>query len=235
MAPKRVNCMHPARSAGIRTKKVERRLHVYSSHNDIGSLLDYSSNALYEAFSKGSNASFGECLGASAAYVFPLMDVVENFGDTVKPHVPEIAQMIIDQLRSISQFYGSVPFLSSTMSTLIYSGLVKKNQYDVSYFVRYHVLQSQILSSFQNTLAMFYFKLLPFDPSSQDFLPTVSLMSAIFASFGAVFYCIGSAVFGRYASLPIISEAVQLHIGEIPSNSKINKPEEEDTDDEQSG
>ncbi|GBE59201.1 apicoplast import protein [Babesia ovata] len=182
-----------------------------------------SSNALYETLSQGSYASPAECVAASAAYVLPLMDAVENFGEAVKPHVPPLAQDALQSIHKLSQFYSQVPFLSYTMSTLIYSGLVKKNQLKTSYFVRYHFLQSLILSSFQNALAMFYFKLLPIDASSQDFVSVVSLMSAVISSFGAVFYCVFHAILGRFAALPIISDAVQLHIGEIPSNEILKR------------
>ncbi|CDR97154.1 hypothetical protein, conserved [Babesia bigemina] len=195
---------------GVAVRKAERPFEIRSLNSDTASILDRSSNALYETLSQGSYASPVECLAASAAYVLPLMDAVEG-------------------IHRLSQFYTQVPFLSYTMSTLIYSSLVKKNQLNTSYFVRYHFLQSLILSSFQNALAMFYFKLLPIDASSQDFVSVVCMMSAVMSSFGAVFYCVFHAIIGRFAALPIISDAVQLHIGEIPSN-EILKRRTTDTD-----
>ncbi|KAK1933291.1 hypothetical protein X943_003034 [Babesia divergens] len=213
----------PSRHA-LDTRKAVRSLQTRALHDDLVPFLQDSSRILYETFSRDSHASPVECLMASAAYVLPLMESVENFGEFARPHVPEFAQEAIKGIHQLSQFYSSVPFLSYSMSTLIYSGLVKKDKLDISYFLRYHLLQSLILSSFQNSLAMFYFKLLPLDVSAQDFVSVVSMMSAVITSFGAVLYCACHALLGRFGSLPVISDAVQLHIGRTPSNTLVKKP-----------
>lgn len=224
------------RIGGVATRKTGTSLELRAFHTAYSSFLDESSSFLYQTFSQGSHASPSECLVAAAAYVLPLMDSVEvrknstkimiipqNFGEMAKLYAPESVQDVINGIHQLSQFYSSVPFLSYTTSTLIYSGLVKKDSSYIPYFVRFHFLQALILSSFQNSLAMFYFKLLPVDVAAQDFISVVSMMSAVITSFGSVIYSVSHALIGRFGSLPVISDAVQLHIGKIPSDPVVTK------------
>ncbi|KAK1444777.1 hypothetical protein BgAZ_106830 [Babesia gibsoni] len=211
------------RIGGVATRKTGTSLELRAFHTAYSSFLDESSSFLYQTFSQGSHASPSECLVAAAAYVLPLMDSVENFGEMAKLYAPESVQDVINGIHQLSQFYSSVPFLSYTTSTLIYSGLVKKDSSYIPYFLRFHFLQALILSSFQNSLAMFYFKLLPVDVAAQDFISVVSMMSAVITSFGSVIYSVSHALIGRFGSLPVISDAVQLHIGKIPSDPVVTK------------
>ncbi|KAK2197901.1 Chloroplast protein import component Tic20 [Babesia duncani] len=157
-----------------------------------------------------------ERLIAASAYAMPLGDALEGFGemviDTYAP--PESISHAIMWGMHYSFMISQVPFLKFGIVSLLHSAVLKETIAPVGYLIKYHMLQAMILNTFQQVLAAFFSKLVPYSHQDPGFISTVTTTMVAMASFGAIAYCIAHSLMGNFVHLPVISDAVKLHIGD---------------------
>ncbi|AFZ79906.1 hypothetical protein BEWA_027550 [Theileria equi strain WA] len=127
--------------------------------------------------------------------------------------IPSTLKSIIRTSLFISSVYSSVPFLSQILFSSIYLTFVKKNQLNIHYFIRYNFLQGLILSTFQQVMSMLFLNVYPLH-IYDDFVSQVLFFTALFTSYGSVLYSGIFALIGKFPDLPILSDAVKMHIGD---------------------
>ncbi|SBT77323.1 apicoplast import protein Tic20, putative [Plasmodium ovale] len=161
-----------------------------------------------------SDVSLLEKLIASTSYILPLMDAVQAFVMPLLNMLPPSMHKFLLQIERINHMYSSIPFLSFGTFMCLYFLFVKENKFKFHYFIRYHHMQSLILSMFGYALALFYFRVFPYSYNDTDIFNLTILYSTMAIYFGSLIIPFISSLIGYYIEIPVISEAIKLHIGE---------------------
>lgn len=171
-------------------------------------------NKINSVFYGESNLTIFEKLTAAVSYLLPFMDAVQAFIMPLLNILPVSYHKYLFQIESINQIYSSIPFLSFATFMGLYLLFVKENKLKFHYFIRYHHMQSLILSMFGYALTLFYFRVFPYSYNDTDIFNLAVLYSTMTVSFGSLIIPFCAALLGFYTTIPVISEAIKLHIGE---------------------
>ncbi|ANQ08258.1 Uncharacterized protein PCOAH_00027820 [Plasmodium coatneyi] len=151
---------------------------------------------------------------ASTSYILPFMDAIQAFVMPLVNMLPSSLHKYLFQIEKLNQLYSSIPFLSFGTFMGLYFLFVKENRFKFHYFIRYHHMQSLILSMFGYALALFYFRVLPYSYNDTDIFNLTILYSTMAIYFGSLIIPFLSSLLGYYIEIPVISDAIKLHIGE---------------------
>ncbi|VUZ96128.1 apicoplast import protein Tic20, putative [Plasmodium vivax] len=155
---------------------------------------------------------------ASTSYILPFMDAIQAFVMPLVNMLPTSLHKYLFQVEKLNQIYSSIPFLSFGTFMGLYFLFVKENHFKFHYFIRYHHMQSLILSMFGYALALFYFRVFPYSYNDTDIFNLTVLYSTMAIYFGSLIVPFLSSLLGYYIEIPVISEAIKLHIGEKKKN-----------------
>ncbi|GAW81208.1 apicoplast import protein Tic20 [Plasmodium gonderi] len=151
---------------------------------------------------------------ASTSYILPFIDAIQAFIMPLVNMLPHSLHKYLFQIEKINQIYSSIPFLSFGTFMGLYFLFVKENKFKFHYFIRYHHMQSLILSMFGYAMALFYFRVFPYSYNDTDIFNLTILYSTMTIYFGSLIIPFFSSLLGYYIEIPVISEAIKLHIGE---------------------
>ncbi|CRH00318.1 apicoplast import protein Tic20, putative [Plasmodium relictum] len=151
---------------------------------------------------------------ASISYILPFMDAVQAFVMPLVNILPVSLHKYLFQIEKINQIYSSIPFLSFATFMGLYFLFVKENKFKFHYFIKYHHMQSLILSMFGYALALFYFRVFPYSYNDTDISNLTVLYSTMTIYFGSLIVPFFASLLGYYIEIPVLSEAIKLHIGE---------------------
>ncbi|KAF8819953.1 TIC20 [Cardiosporidium cionae] len=152
---------------------------------------------------------------AAGSYCLPLLDAFQAFNFPLMMRYPKLSP-IFSLITPILFVYTSVPMLPFALFMGSYMIFVKKNIFNLPYFVKYNVMQSLLLSMFHYAFAMLYFRVSPFSPMDDSPLNEMILLTTVLSCFGMIFNSMFSTLLGNYPTFPVISEAVNMHIGDKP-------------------
>ncbi|CRG96497.1 apicoplast import protein Tic20, putative [Plasmodium gallinaceum] len=151
---------------------------------------------------------------ASISYILPFMDAVQAFVMPLVNILPTSLHKYLFQIEKINQIYSSIPFLSFVTFMGLYFLFVKDNKFKFHYFIKYHHMESLILSMFGYALALFYFRVFPYSYNDTDIFNLTILYSTMAIYFGSLIIPFFASLLGYYIEIPVLSEAIKLHIGE---------------------
>ncbi|SBT71540.1 apicoplast import protein Tic20, putative [Plasmodium malariae] len=123
---------------------------------------------------------------ASTSYILPFMDAIQAFVMPLINILPISLHKYLFQIEKINQIYSSIPFLSFVTFMGLYFFFVKENKFKFHYFIRYHHMQSLILSMFGYALALFYFRVFPYSYNDTDIFNLTILYSTMSIYFGSL-------------------------------------------------
>lgn len=155
---------------------------------------------------------------ASTSYILPFIDAIQAFVMPLVNMLPPSLHKYLFQIEKLNQMYSSIPFLSFGTFMGLYFLFVKENRFKFHYFIRYHHMQSLILSMFGYALALFYFRVFPYSYNDTDIFNLTILYSTMSIYFGSLLIPFLSSLLGYYIEIPVISDAIKLHIGEKKKN-----------------
>ncbi|VWU48360.1 apicoplast import protein Tic20, putative [Hepatocystis sp. ex Piliocolobus tephrosceles] len=171
-----------------------------------------------------SNITISDKLIASTGYILPFIDAIQAFTMPLLNILPNSMHKYVLLAERINHILSSIPFLSFGTFTGLYFLFVKENKFKFHYFIKFHHMQSLILSMFGYALALFYFRVFPYSYNNTDIINFTFLYSTMAIYFGSLIIPFIASLLGYYIEMPVISEAIKLHIGE-----KKNKRNDEDT------
>ncbi|SOV80371.1 apicoplast import protein Tic20, putative [Plasmodium reichenowi] len=151
---------------------------------------------------------------ASISYILPTIDAIQAFVMPLVNILPLWTHKYLFQIERINQIYSSIPFMSFITFMGLYFLFVKENKFKFHYFIRYHHMQSLILSMFGYALSLFYFRVFPYSYNDTDIFNLTILYSTMTIYFGSLIIPFFSSLLGYYIEIPVLSEAIKLHIGE---------------------
>ncbi|EUD67292.1 hypothetical protein C922_02442 [Plasmodium inui San Antonio 1] len=123
---------------------------------------------------------------ASTSYILPFMDAIQAFVMPLVNMLPLSLHKYLFQIEKLNQMYSSIPFLSFGTFMGLYFLFVKENRFKFHYFIRYHHMQSLILSMFGYALALFYFRVFPYSYNDTDIFNLTILYSTMAIYFGSL-------------------------------------------------
>ncbi|KJP85852.1 hypothetical protein AK88_04500 [Plasmodium fragile] len=191
------------------------RTNVKIRHSHVHMSLKQKMNFIFQG---ESDITLLDKLIASTSYILPFMDAIQAFVMPLVNMLPSSLHKYLFQIEKLNQMYSSIPFLSFGTFMGLYFLFVKENRFKFHYFIRYHHMQSLILSMFGYALALFYFRVLPYSYNDTDILNLTFLYSTMAIYFGSLIIPFLSSLLGYYIEIPVISDAIKLHIGEKKKN-----------------
>ena len=151
-------------------------------------------------------------IGSIVPYGLPLLEGLQNFGQQILPDYPfSIMQVYKKTLMPFVLFYVTHPALAFIVFFVLYYLFVRaKSPIPDRPFIRFNVLQS-ILLFLINSLLGATFRALPieFRMSLYGLMLCNTLFWFVLAT---ISYAIFKALEGKYAKIPVISQAVRIQI-----------------------
>ena len=151
-------------------------------------------------------------VGSIFPYCLPLLEGLQNFGQQILPGYPfSIMSIYKKTLMPFVLFYVTHPALAFIVFFVLYYLFVRaKSPIPDRPFIRFNVLQS-ILLFLINSLLGATFRALPieFRMSLYGLMLCNTLFWFVLAT---IFYSVFKALEGKYAKIPVISQAVRIQI-----------------------
>lgn len=151
-------------------------------------------------------------MGSILPYWLPLLEGLQNFGQQILPDYPfSVMSIYRKTLMPFVLFYVTHPALAFIVFFVLYYLFVRSNSPIPNRpFVRFNVLQS-ILLFLINSLLGATFRALPIEFRMS--LYGLMLCNTLFwFVLSTIFYSIIKALEGKYAKIPVISQAVRIQI-----------------------
>ena len=151
-------------------------------------------------------------IGSIIPYGLPLLEGLQNFGQQILPDYPfSIMYIYKKTLMPFVLFYVTHPALAFIVFFVLYYLFVRaKSPIPDRPFIRFNVLQS-ILLFLINSLLGATFRALPIEFRMS--LYGLMLCNTLFwFVLSTIFYSIFKAIEGKYARIPVISQAVRIQI-----------------------
>nr|YP_009237868.1 hypothetical protein [Gracilariopsis lemaneiformis]YP_009294732.1 hypothetical protein Gch_133 [Gracilariopsis chorda]AJO68376.1 hypothetical protein [Gracilariopsis lemaneiformis]AML79965.1 hypothetical protein [Gracilariopsis lemaneiformis]AOM66992.1 hypothetical protein Gch_133 [Gracilariopsis chorda] len=158
------------------------------------------------------NITIIDRLGSILPYWLPLLEGLQNFGQQILPDYPfNIMQIYKKTLMPLVIFYVTHPTLAFIIFFILYYLFVRtKSPIPDRPFIRFNVLQS-ILLFLINSLLGATFRALPIEFRTS--LYGLMLCNTLFwFVVSTICYSILKSVEGKYAKIPVISQAVRIQI-----------------------
>lgn len=162
-------------------------------------------------FSK-KNTGFIDRLGSILPYWLPLLEGLQNFGQQILPDYPFSVMSIYKKtLMPFVLFYVTHPALAFIVFFILYYLFVRaKSPIPDRPFIRFNVLQAILLFLINSLLGATY-RALPIE--FRVSLYGLMLCNTLFwFVLSTIIYSIVKAVEGKYAKIPVISQAVRIQI-----------------------
>lgn len=168
-------------------------------------------NVLILKFKKA-EVSMLDRIGSVMPYWLPLLEGLQNFGQQILPDYPfSIMSVYKKTLMPFVVFYATKQALAFIVLFVLYYLFVRaKSPLPDRPFIRFNVLQS-ILLFLINSLLGAVFRALPIEFRT-------SLYGQMFCNtlfwlvLSTIFYAIAKALRGKYAKIPVISQAARIQI-----------------------
>lgn len=151
-------------------------------------------------------------VGSIFPYCLPLLEGLQNFGQQILPDYPfSIMSIYKKTLMPLVLFYVTHPALALIVFFVLYYLFVRaKSPIPDRPFIRFNVLQS-ILLFLINSLLGATFRALPIEFRMS--LYGLMLCNTLFwFVLSTIFYSVLKALEGKYAKIPVISQAVRIQI-----------------------
>lgn len=151
-------------------------------------------------------------LGSILPYWLPLLEGLQNFGQQILPDYPfSLMSVYKNTLMPIVIFYVTHPALAFIVFFVLYYLFVRaKSPIPDRPFIRFNVLQS-ILLFLINSLLGAIFRALPIEFRMS--LYGLMLCNTLFwFVLSTIIYSVFKSIEGKYAKIPIISQAVRIQI-----------------------
>ncbi|WP_199245504.1 Tic20 family protein [[Phormidium] sp. ETS-05] len=149
----------------------------------------------------------GDRIFACLPYLMPLMEGV-LFGEYLFRQFPILGQLCMPLIVLRFQIYNSIPFASLIIFMALFLGVVR-NQ-NIAHFIRFNAMQAILLDIvlFLCSLILpIFIKALPIG------LVGETLFNMVFiATVAACGYAVVQSLSGRYAEMPVVSEAVYMQV-----------------------
>nr|YP_010195645.1 hypothetical protein LK100_pgp205 [Crassiphycus birdiae]UAD83042.1 hypothetical protein [Crassiphycus birdiae] len=158
------------------------------------------------------NISVVDRLSSILPYWLPLLEGLQNFGQQILPDYPlNIMQVYKKTLMPLVIFYVTHPTLAVIIFFILYYLFVRnKSPIPDRPFIRFNVLQS-ILLFLINSLLGATFRALPIEFRMS--LYGLMLCNTLFwFVLSTIMYSIVKSIEGKYAKIPVISQAVRIQI-----------------------
>nr|YP_010198513.1 hypothetical protein LK037_pgp176 [Gracilaria pacifica]UAD86929.1 hypothetical protein [Gracilaria pacifica] len=158
------------------------------------------------------NITLVDRLSSILPYWLPLLEGLQNFGQQILPDYPfNIMQVYKKTLMPLVIFYVTHPTLAVIIFFILYYLFVRnKSPIPDRPFIRFNVLQS-ILLFLINSLLGATFRALPIEFRMS--LYGLMLCNTLFwFVLSTIIYSIIKSVEGKYAKIPVISQAVRIQI-----------------------
>nr|YP_009511362.1 hypothetical protein [Gracilariopsis mclachlanii]AXI97239.1 hypothetical protein [Gracilariopsis mclachlanii] len=158
------------------------------------------------------NITIIDRLGSILPYWLPLLEGLQNFGQQILPDYPfSIMQIYKKTLMPLVIFYVTHPTLAFIIFFILYYLFVRtKSPIPDRPFIRFNVLQS-ILLFLINSLLGATFRALPIEFRTS--LYGLMLCNTLFwFVVSTISYSILKSIEGKYAKIPVISQAVRIQI-----------------------
>jgi uncharacterized membrane protein len=144
-------------------------------------------------------------LFAFVPYALPLVSVIP-FGRFLMQQFPPL--LLLFQPLSLLNFIYTIPFAGLAIFMLLFLLVVRNER--VPHFIRFNTMQALLLQIAVSLCGILMQILMP---ALGQNLVTETLFNIIFLStFAACVYSMVQSIFGRYAELPTISEAVYAQV-----------------------
>ncbi|CBZ53069.1 conserved hypothetical protein [Neospora caninum Liverpool] len=158
--------------------------------------------------------SFLQRVAAAAMYFIPNLELLQTFLPFLTTMLPSATPLWAVAAKCL-ELYGKIPCASLLSFGAPYTLLIKKKElFKPSYFLRHHTMTALLLSMLQYTLSMIYFK-----GVSASFTGTAHetiVLSLFLTAQTLLMSSMLSALSAKYAWVPVVTEAVTMHIGEKP-------------------
>nr|YP_009393452.1 hypothetical protein [Bostrychia simpliciuscula]ARW62014.1 hypothetical protein [Bostrychia simpliciuscula] len=151
-------------------------------------------------------------LGSILPYGLPLLEGLQNFGQQILPDYPfSLMSLYKKTLMPLVIFYVTHPALAFIIFFVLYYLFVRnKSPIPNRPFIRFNVLQS-ILLFLINSLLGAAFRALPIEFRMS--LYGLMLCNTLFwFVLSTILYSIAKSIEGKYAKIPVISQAVRIQI-----------------------
>lgn len=166
----------------------------------------------HKNYIKRSNITLLDRLGSILPYWLPLLEGLQNFGQQILPDYPfNLMSIYKKTLMPIVIFYVTHPALAFIIFFILYYLFVRaRSPIPDRPFIRFNVLQS-ILLFLINSLLGATFRALPieFRMSLYGFMLCNILFWFVLST---ITYAVAKSVQGKYAQIPVISQAVKIQI-----------------------
>nr|YP_009244156.1 hypothetical protein Gele_150 [Gelidium elegans]AMK96398.1 hypothetical protein Gele_150 [Gelidium elegans] len=171
-------------------------------------------NFIFKSFNKESKEyiTIVDRLGSVLPYWLPLLEGLQNFGQQILPDYPFSLMSVYKRtLMPIVIFYVTNPALAFIIFFVLYYLFVRtKSPIPNRPFIRFNVLQS-ILLFLINSLLGATFRALPIEFRMS--LYGLMLCNTLFwFVLSTIIYSIIKSIEGKYAKIPVISQAVRIQI-----------------------
>ncbi|EPT29150.1 TIC20 [Toxoplasma gondii ME49] len=161
--------------------------------------------------------SFVHRLAAAAMYFVPNLELLQTFLPFLTTMLPSAAPLWTIAARCL-ELYSRIPCASLLSFGAPYTLLIKKKElFKPSYFLRHHTMTALLLSMLQYTLSMIYLK--GVSASVTGTAHETIVLSLFITAQTLLLSSMFSALSAKYAWVPVVTEAVTMHIGEKPSDS----------------
>nr|QVY58158.1 hypothetical protein [Eucheuma denticulatum] len=166
----------------------------------------------YQSNSNRKNITLIDRLSSILPYWLPLLEGLQNFGQQILPDYPfRVMSIYKKTLMPIVIFYVTHPALAFTSFFILYYLFVRtKSPIPDRPFLRFNVLQA-ILLFLINSLLGATFRALPieFRMSLYGFMLCNTLFWFVLST---IIYAVAKSIEGKYAKIPVISQAVKIQI-----------------------
>nr|YP_009294154.1 hypothetical protein Hrub_152 [Hildenbrandia rubra]AOM67396.1 hypothetical protein Hrub_152 [Hildenbrandia rubra] len=153
--------------------------------------------------------------GSIVPYWLPLLEGSMNFGMRVISQYPTYIFFLYNKyILPLLEIYIAYPLLAFIIFFLLYYLFIRLDRpIHISSFVRFHILQAILLFLINSVLGASY-KSLPIEFRSS--LVGLAVTNILFLfTISTIIYSVIKSIEGRYPQIPIISEAVKMHISDI--------------------
>nr|YP_009398387.1 hypothetical protein [Lophocladia kuetzingii]ARW67573.1 hypothetical protein [Lophocladia kuetzingii] len=161
---------------------------------------------------KNKNITIIDRFGSILPYGLPLLEGLQNFGQQILPDYPfSLMSVYKKTLMPLVIFYVTHPALSLIVFFVLYYLFVRaKGPIPNRPFIRFNVLQS-ILLFLINSLLGAAFRALPIE-FRMSFYGLILCNTLFWFVLYTILYSIYKSVEGKYAKIPVISQAVRIQI-----------------------
>ncbi|PHJ17095.1 apicoplast import protein [Cystoisospora suis] len=215
-------CEHLTTWIGLRQKngRLFSRLPAFARRPGKGVCGDPSDGTpLHPAENSGSRLKMPSLLhriAAAGVYMLPNLELLQTFLPALQTTLPSAARLwsILGRCLSV---YGSIPCSSLLTFAGPYTLLIKnKGLLRPSYFLRHHTMTALMISMLQYTVSMIYFKGISSSLSEAAPVHETTVLSLYLTVQLLLLSSAFRALKARYGWIPVITEAVALHIGDKP-------------------